>query len=119
MRTQRDKCSKDANKCSLELRKEQHKLDTFAKETHAAEQRVKKMLKDYPWISTEKQSFGVAGSGYDFCANNVTASHARLKDLKSNQDRLSKKVNKKVMGMIEKAETENEDLKRKREVYFV
>ena len=32
------------------------------------------------------------------------------------QEKLSKKLNKKVMGMIEKAETEAEELTRKKEV---
>lgn len=88
------------------------------KEVKDSERRVKDMVKKYPWIVTEKQSFGVAGSGYDFGAQDVDASHKRLSDLKSQQDKLSKKVNKKVMGMIEKAESENEELKRKREVPF-
>ncbi len=34
------------------------------------------------------------------------------------QDRLSKKINKKVMGMIENAETEYEELNRKRQVTY-
>jgi structural maintenance of chromosome 2 len=114
---QRDKAGKEVTSCNLEARKQQHKLDTVVKEAQTAERRLKLMLKDYPWINTEKQSFGVAGSGYDFAAHDVDASQARLKELKGNQDRLSKKVNKKVMGMIEKAESENEDLKRKKEVY--
>ena len=102
--------------CNLEARKLQHKLDICVKEAQGSERRLKSMLKEYPWINTEKQSFGVAGSGYDFESQDVEASHARLKELKGNQDKLSKKVNKKVMGMIEKAESENEDLKRKKEV---
>lgn len=40
----------------------------------------------------------------------------KLASLKSSQDKLSKKINKKVMGMIDKAEAEHEDLMRKKEV---
>ena len=35
------------------------------------------------------------------------------------QEKLSSKVNKKVMGMMEKAEIENEELKRKKEVRLI
>lgn len=46
----------------------------------------------------------------------MNACSKRLKELKASQDKLAKKINKKVVGMIEKAETEYAELARKREV---
>jgi len=77
---------------------------------------VNAMLKAHPWIEKEKVFFGQAGSDFDFAAKDVAQCAKRHKELKVEQDRLTKKINKKVMGMIENAETEYEELNRKREV---
>jgi structural maintenance of chromosome 2 len=47
---------------------------------------------------------------------NIQECHEKLIELKKLQEKLNKKVNKKVMGMIDKAESESEELLRKKEV---
>lgn len=74
------------------------------------------MLRQHPWIDTEKSFFGLAGSDFDFAQKDISGTQKRLTGLKTDQEKLMKKVNKKVMGMIEKAETEYKDLSQKREV---
>ena len=81
-----------------------------------AEKFVFSMIKRYSWIDTEKAAFGVPGGDYDFASMDVQAMKSQLEDLKSEQDALAKKINKKVMGMIEKAEAEYTELLRKRKV---
>jgi structural maintenance of chromosome 2 len=56
----------------------------------------------------------VKGGEYDFEATDPIKQSSTLKSLRSEQDKLSKKINKKVMGMIEKAEGEYTDLLRKK-----
>lgn len=77
---------------------------------------VSSLIKQHPWIEKEKAFFGQAGSDFDFAARDMDQCAKKLKELKVEQDKLSKKINKKVMGMIENAETEYEELNRKREV---
>jgi hypothetical protein len=66
----------------------------------------------------EKAYFGQSNTDFDFINRDVKTSYERLKELKSEQEKLSKKVNKKVMGMIETAETEYEELTKKKQVKF-
>lgn len=69
----------------------------------------------YPWIDEEKDSFNVPGSNYDFANINLEDLFARQAQLKSQQEELDRKLNKKVMHMLDSAETEYNDLKKKKE----
>lgn len=112
----RDKCQKAAHNASLEARKVQHKLQKWEKDFKDASKNMSVLLKQHPWIEKERAFFGLAGSDFDFAAKDVNQAAKRLQGIKADQDKLSKKINKKVMGMIEKAENEYEDLRRKKEV---
>jgi len=107
---------KAKTEASLEARKLTHKLKAWEKECKDAAAAVKSLLKQHPWIEKDKAFFGTAGSDFDFAAKDVPASRKRLSDIKKEQEKLSKKINKKVMGMIEKAESEYTELARKKEV---
>jgi len=100
----------------LEAKKISIKISKFRKDTANAEKLISNLLKNYPWIKTEKEAFGVTGGDYDFKATNVDETSSILKGLQSEQVSLAKKINKKVMGMIEKAEGEYSELLRKRNV---
>jgi structural maintenance of chromosome 2 len=100
----------------LELTKLQHKLQRFEKDREAAEKFVSQMLRKHPWIAKEKGFFGKEGTDYDFSSRDTAAAQKRLKQLQSEQSTLGKKINKKVMGMIEKAESEYLELMRKKTV---
>jgi len=86
------------------------------KERSGAEKFIKSMLKKYPWIESEKEAFGVEGGDYDFNVTDPAQMSSQLKSLKHEQETLGRKINKKVMGMIEKAEGEYTELLRKRKV---
>ena len=116
---QRDKCLKASQNASLEARKISHKLKQWEKDFKDAGKAISVMLRQHPWIEREKEYFGTPGSAFDFASGDITACNKRLKDIKADQDKLAKKINKKVMGMIEKAESEYSDLARKREVNYL
>ena len=77
-----------------------------------AQQRMEKELE---WLKAEKHLFGQAGSEYDFTKTGAEST-ARLAALQAEQEQLSKKINKKVMGMFEKAESEAAELNKKRAI---
>lgn len=112
----KEKALKSAQNASLEARKLAHKLTQWEKDFKDAAKTKNALLKQHPWIEKEQAYFGLAGSDYDFGAKDVEACKKRFSQVKSEQDRLAKKINKKVMGMIEKAESEYEELARKKQV---
>lgn len=107
---------KESQQLSLEVRKIEHKLDEWKKDIKNASRKIHDMENKHAWISEQKQYFGMKDSAYDFASFDMAKSGDRLKQLKSAQDKLSKKINKKVMGMIDKAEAENEELLKKKQV---
>lgn len=113
---QKAKLNKKAETEELEKKKLSIKVEKIRKEKVSAERFVVNMLKKYSWIANEKDAFGVQGSDYDFGEVDPNAMSSKLKGLKDEQASLVKKINKKVMGMIEKAEGEYTELLRKRKV---
>jgi len=116
MKHQKAALVKKAEICTLEAKKLSVAISRIEKERQGAERLVTNLLKNHAWIESEMSAFGVEGGDYDFQATDPNEMSSELKTLKSEQDTLSKKINKKVMGMIEKAEGEYTELLRKRKV---
>lgn len=113
---EREVLLKEAQTATLEGRKVEHKMNKWDKEFKEAQSATNRLLKTHHWIETEKQFFGQVGSDFDFAVKELNECKKRLSYLKADQDRLNKKINKKVMGMIENAESEYEELSRKKGV---
>jgi len=108
--------AKKSEKCTLEAKKLAVSISRIRKERQNAEKAVVSLLKSHPWIESEKSAFGVEGGDYDFTSTNADEMSVQLHALMGEQESLNKKINKKVMGMIEKAEGEYTELLRKRKV---
>lgn len=116
MKSSKDDLQKNVDSLELEAKKVKVTIAKIEKDRSNAEKCVASMLKKYSWIESEKAAFGVADGDYDFDKMDVAEMKSQLDNLKSEQDVLAKKINKKVMGMIEKAEAEYTELLRKRKV---
>mmetsp|Transcript_101865 Transcript_101865/g.152612 ORF Transcript_101865/g.152612 Transcript_101865/m.152612 type:complete len:1217 (+) Transcript_101865:187-3837(+) len=116
IKRQKASLAKKAESCTLESKKLSVAISRIQKERQSAEKLVASLLKNNAWIESERSAFGVLGGDYDFEATDPHEMSHQLKALKTEQESLSKKINKKVMGMIEKAEGEYTELLRKRKV---
>ncbi|KAG2527360.1 hypothetical protein JM16_003481 [Phytophthora kernoviae] len=108
--------SKKKSDLEIERKKTEHKITRLVKDESDAKMMVKKLEKSHPWIETEKEFFGREHTDYDFQRRDPSSANHRLLELKETQGALSKKINKKVMGMIEKAEQEYQGLMNKRHI---
>eukprot|EP01052_Picozoa_sp_SAG31_P031724 SAG31_NODE_3394_length_4324_cov_3.093964_2_plen_535_part_00 len=106
----RTAAQKKHEKAELEIKKVSHKLSRMEKDNAAAAAVVESYLKKYPWIQSERQYFGQPKTDYDFERRNPEGARQKLAALEAEQEALSKKINKKVMSMFEKAEQEYQDL---------
>ncbi|GMF21420.1 unnamed protein product [Phytophthora lilii] len=114
--TRQSALSKKKSDLEIERKKTEHKISRMAKDESDAKMMVKKLEKAHPWIETEKEFFGREHTDYDFQRRDPSTANRRLLELKETQGALSKKINKKVMGMIEKAEQEYQGLMNKRHI---
>lgn len=81
-----------------------------------AGEKCRKLEREYPWIASEKAHFGQPGSDYDWQATDSQKAFADYEATSVTIEGLSRKVNRKVMQMFEKAQLEYSELRRKKEV---
>lgn len=73
---------------------------------------VSNLEKQYEWILQDKDEFGEPGSQYDFDAIDVNQLKEKAVELENAQKGMRKKVNPKVINMIEGVVTREEGLKK-------
>ncbi|OLN88049.1 Structural maintenance of chromosomes protein 2 [Colletotrichum chlorophyti] len=95
----------------LEMQKLGHQVDKFNKEQQSAVQTVAHMEKEHEWIADEKENFGRTGTPYDFKGQNIAECKATLRNLTDRFQGMKKKINPKVMNMIESVEKKEVSLK--------
>ncbi|KAI1386350.1 putative SMC2 protein [Hypoxylon trugodes] len=95
----------------LEKQKLGHTVDKFHKEQQHAVQSVANMEKEFDWIAEEKDNFGRTGTPYDFKGQNIAECKATLKTLTDRFQGMKKKINPKVMNMIDSVEKKEGSLK--------
>ncbi|TLD21068.1 hypothetical protein PspLS_08955 [Pyricularia sp. CBS 133598] len=95
----------------LEMQQLGHQVDKFHKEQQAAGQMATNMEKEHDWIVDEKERFGRSGTPYDFKGQNIGEAKATLKNLTERFQGMKKKINPKVMNMIDSVEKKELSLK--------
>ncbi|KAK7750362.1 Structural maintenance of chromosomes protein 2 [Diatrype stigma] len=95
----------------LELQKLGHQVDKFHKEKQGLAARLAELEEKHEWIAEERDNFGRAGTPYDFAGQNIAECKATLKTLTDRHQGMKKKINPKVMNMIDSVEKKEVGLK--------
>ena len=95
----------------LELQKLGHHLEKLHKDQQSAAQLVSNMEREHDWIADEKDNFGRPNTPYDFKGQNIGECKASLRNLTERFQGMKKKINPKVMNMIESVEKKEVALK--------
>lgn len=105
-------------KLRTKKKKNENEMKKFEDERKSAAKEVKKLRRLHTWIDAQEQFFGKPGTEFAFFQDkkSVAALPRTLKTLEKRQAELSQRINHKVMGMIEKAESDYAELKKKREI---
>lgn len=111
----KEKLRKKQTDSSLEMKKVEHRLTRLKKEQKDAQSYVHNIVKEHPWITQERAFFGQRNSTFDFSKYKYADVQEKLQKLKSEQDKLAKSINKKVMGMFENAEQQYNSLIEKKQ----
>ena len=69
------------------------------------------MEKEHDWITAEKESFGRSNTPYDFAGQNISECKSSLRNLTERFQGMKKKINPKVMNMIDSVEKKEASLK--------
>ncbi|ORY83735.1 RecF/RecN/SMC [Protomyces lactucae-debilis] len=95
----------------LDCAKQKHQLDEFKKENGQVEQRLQKLVAEQPWIPECVDDFGKPGGMFDYRAADLKTTREHLKTLTERFTVMRKRVNAKVMNMIEGVEKKETSLK--------
>jgi structural maintenance of chromosome 2 len=95
----------------LEMQKLGHQLEKLHKDQQGAAQMVANMEKEHEWITEERDSFGRANTPYDFKGQNIGECRATLRNVTERFQGMKKKINPKVMNMIDSVEKKEAALK--------
>ena len=108
--TSRSKASRITEE-GLELQKLAHAIDKCSKDQSAATITLKEIEKEHDWIADEKDSFGRANTPYDFHGQNIAECKSSLRNLTERFQGMKKKINPRVMNMIDSVEKKEAALK--------
>ena len=103
-----------AEEADAAVKKGEANVAAVKREAKNAETRVANLLERHPWVAVERQFFASPNSDYDFSAKDPVQVAARLAEVEKQQGELERRINKKVMGMIDAAEREYHDLRTKK-----
>ncbi|KAF9220656.1 condensin complex subunit SMC2 [Gyrodon lividus] len=103
---------KGVSDAELNMKRLEHELGALEKEKIAQAGNVTSLEKQFVWIREECQSFGKPGSQYDFGAVDMTALYDKANELEERQRGMKKKVNPKVVNMIETVEKKETEIRK-------
>ena len=109
-------CKSERSRVEGVLKQNGVKKAKLEKARSEAERRVASLLSEHKWLASEESEVGKEGGDYDFKRVKMEEVHSRVVALEEEQEQLGRRLNKKVLGMMEKAESEYEELLKKREI---
>ncbi|XP_054253606.1 structural maintenance of chromosomes protein 2 [Indicator indicator] len=104
------------NELQLRVKELEHNISKHHQDIDDAASKINKMMKEYPWIASEKQFFGQPDTAYDFKANNPKDVAVKLQKLQEKEDGLSKSVNLRAVNMFSETEEKFNDLMRRKRI---
>ncbi|KAF6752689.1 nuclear condensin complex protein [Ephemerocybe angulata] len=94
----------------LSVGKLQHDITNLEKEKNAAQNLITQLEKQNEWIEEDQHLFGKPGGMYDFEHNDIAQLTKRRTELQDAMNGMKKKVNPKVMNVIEPVEKREAEL---------
>jgi structural maintenance of chromosome 2 len=107
----KSKKTKQTSEEALEAQRLGHAVEKAQKDAQAAAQLVTALEKEHDWIEDNKDQFGRQGTPYDFQGKNLPEMRATLKTVTERFQGMKKKINPKVMPMIDSVEKKEASLK--------
>ncbi|KAL9936516.1 hypothetical protein V8E36_004584 [Tilletia maclaganii] len=95
----------------LQVKAVRHDIEKAKQEASSAEKLIKLLESQFEWIGSENKFFGQPGSAYDFGKHNMSDVRKTCKKLEEQQAGMKKKINPKVLNMIDSVEKKETSLK--------
>ncbi|KAF5319361.1 hypothetical protein D9619_008670 [Psilocybe cf. subviscida] len=100
------------SKADLVIQDQNHVISGLQKEVTTAVNQQNRMETSYNWIPQDKDQFGKPGTKYDFEGHDFADLKQKCAEQAQLQEGMKKKINNKVMNMIDTVEKKEADLKK-------
>ncbi|KAI8086313.1 uncharacterized protein BX664DRAFT_335502 [Halteromyces radiatus] len=97
---------------NLKVQKIQHDMDRFQKDQQGARQTIENLENEHEWIADQKEFFGQENSAYDYRNISISETKKMLQQVVAKHDTMRKKINVRVMNMIDNVEKKETSLKK-------
>jgi structural maintenance of chromosome 2 len=111
-----DKLNKEKNSIELKIKELEHKKSNLNEQLAQSIHNLERISNEHEWISQEKNKFNMPNSQFDFNKQNMKEVHHRLNEIKNRKDKMSKQVDVRAMGLLDKKKEEYEELNKKRTI---
>ena len=95
VQSQKAKIAKRGEEDEISKKQLLHKISRAEKDANDSKENLARLLDEHPWIESESNKFGVAGSEYDFTAKDPVKATAELLTQEERQHSVAKRINKK------------------------
>ncbi|KAG2180189.1 hypothetical protein INT43_003978 [Umbelopsis isabellina] len=105
------KIMEEVTEANLELQKLTHEYEKYQKEQNNSQQILRDLEHNHDWIVDQKSLFGQPDTPYDYRDVNLADAKKTLQQLVDKHEAMRKKINVKVMNMIDNVEKKEAGLK--------
>lgn len=110
-----DNLQKEHNEQLLRQKKLEDEIQRYSSNKVAIMKKLEEMKEENPWIAQEERFFGVAHTDFDFSLYDPADAKQRLETMTDTVAQMEGTVNKRVMSMYDRAQSELESITAKRD----
>ncbi|XP_045777071.1 structural maintenance of chromosomes protein 2 [Maniola jurtina] len=112
----KEQLGKQNDELELQIKELDYKIKELQTEATDCEKRIKSLESENPWITSERQYFGLAGGAYDFAGKQAHVAGSRVTQLKERRDKLARGLNARAHTLLGKEEEQFQDVMRKKNI---
>nr|XP_029731204.1 structural maintenance of chromosomes protein 2-like [Aedes albopictus] len=112
----RDKLLKQNEEMELDIKKKENEIQKVRNENKDGYNKISGLEEKYPWISEDKEFFGVKNTRYDYNKEDPQEAGRKLNKLQDSKEKMSRNINQKAMVLLEREEEQYKEVMRRKQV---
>uniref|UniRef100_A0A1Q3EXC9 Structural maintenance of chromosomes protein n=1 Tax=Culex tarsalis TaxID=7177 RepID=A0A1Q3EXC9_CULTA len=112
----RDKLLKQNEELELEIKKKENEIQKVRNDNKDGYSKISGLEEKYPWITEDKEFFGVKNTRYDYNKEDPQEAGRKLKKLQDSKEKMSRNINHKAMVLLEREEEQYKEVMRRKQV---
>ncbi|XP_055592963.1 structural maintenance of chromosomes protein 2 [Uranotaenia lowii] len=113
---QKDKLLKQNDDLELEIKKKENEIQKVRNENKDGYNKIAGLEEKYPWITEDKEFFGVKNTRYDYNKEDPQEAGRKLNKLQESKEKMGRNINQKAMVLLEREEEQYKEVMRRKQV---